>query len=355
MPRRRALRVLGMSVAAAAVPSIRPRSASGAAVTTSRCNPQAEKCCPTDERVCGLPGAQYCCPSPSWQFQCGGSSGPRCVNMCRGAAPKDATGRTGRNFPCTAVIAHPESGINGVCCNTRDHALCEPVGPTTAFCCKPFNPRKPEEGQTCKPVPSGGSCTGKGAYRVPAEPWKPSCCPKAFGCRGVCCQPPNRCKNGICRCPSGERSCDGSTCCPKGKSCESCVERTSLLEGLPGQKFRDYRETKVGKKCCPPGQICCRKTCCRGKTCCGEECCPSGKFCAHEVDGTGDICCPGSRLIVLRGSNRVLCCPTGTVAAEFGCCPASEPTCCPRRDPSGGFIDCEARGEVCVDGQCEAP
>jgi hypothetical protein len=52
MPRRRALRVLGTSLVAAAVPGVRSSIAGAAPNRTGyTCNPNVETCCGKDERV----------------------------------------------------------------------------------------------------------------------------------------------------------------------------------------------------------------------------------------------------------------------------------------------------------------
>ena len=244
------------------------------------------------------------------------------------------------NFPCTALIRHPESGINGVCCDRKLHSHCEPVG-KPATCCY---------GQPLKCEPMGeAACRARGATAqwAPSEEWKPSCCPKAFGCGGVCCQPPKRCKSGRCRCPDGSESCDGSTCCPKGKNCATCYDTKPMLKG-PAGRGQVRRTTEVGKKCCPRGQRCCQRTCCRGDSCCGNMCCPSGQYCATSVPGGRDICCPVRRWKVTRFQTA------SSAVRPRPCRPASaaalplETDCCPPLDAAGQPIDCEAKGKICV-------
>jgi hypothetical protein len=123
MSRRRALRVLGTTVAAAAVPGLRP-SVAGATrrAIGYTCNPNVETCCDKDERVChkDAPVPQnkgYCCPAPSWQWWCGDKkNGYKCVDRC-GAD---------HLFPCTGRFADKSSGVNGLCCDDRIHAACDP-------------------------------------------------------------------------------------------------------------------------------------------------------------------------------------------------------------------------------------
>ena len=115
MPRRRALRLLGSSLAAVTVPAFAPRVARAVATAGS-------VKCGYDQRTCRK-GAEaqfeeYCCPSPSWQFFCGGQTNAyRCVNQCP----------TRDNFPCTALIPDREAGRNGVCCDRSIHSGCNPA------------------------------------------------------------------------------------------------------------------------------------------------------------------------------------------------------------------------------------
>ncbi len=333
MARRGALRLLGASVAAVAVPGLRPRAAAARPTASAPCGPDRREC----QKGAEAGFEKYCCPAPSWKFFCGSErTGYRCENQCIPPA----------GFPCTALIRHPESGINGVCCDRKLHSHCEPVG-KPATCCygQPFK---------CEPM-GQAACRAKGATAqwAPSEEWKPSCCPKAFGCGGVCCQPPKRCKSGRCRCPDGSESCDGSTCCPKGKNCATCYDTTSVgvLKGPVSSV--GWQRTKVGKKCCAPGQMCCRRTCCRGITCCGDKCCPDKQLCAASVPGGKDTCCPVNRIMSVPPSNRFRCCPAGTVTTNFGCCPPNERDCCPPVDGNGRPIDCQARGMICVRGRCQ--
>lgn len=122
MPRRRALRLLGASLVAATVPGLGPsvsRAARGAATYT--CNPNVETCCDEDRRVCHKDAPVplnkgYCCPAPSWRWQCGSSAnGYECVDMC---AAKYLT-------PCTGLRPDKYSGRNGLCCDSR-YTVCDP-------------------------------------------------------------------------------------------------------------------------------------------------------------------------------------------------------------------------------------
>ena len=314
MPRRRALRVLGASLSAAAVPTLR---ASPAGARTRR----SSVACRGDQRTCQK-GAEknfeeYCCPPPSWQFHCGGEdTSYRCVNMC--------TGRFA--FPCTATVRHPESGINGVCCDRRYHSKCQPIGPS-ATCCY-GNPVK------CKPMGKAACAAIKDAnkYWAPAELWKPRCiaCKGPMcgsGAKARCCDPPNVCRNGACQCPMGRR----------WAQCNDVGSDSSV---------------RSGERCCPSSApTCCVTKCCK-YGCCHDKCCAAREVCARSVGG--DVCCPQNRLVVIGGAggDSFHCCPAGTRASSdrLTCCPPNNPTCCRDRSAAGS-IACPG-GKICVDGAC---
>jgi hypothetical protein len=275
MPRRRAVRVIGVSLAAITVPGLSPRLARA---QTGVCGSTT---CGKDQRCCQK-GAEanfktYCCPSPSWQFFCGSQdNGYRCVNTCAPRAKK---------IPCTALIAHPESGINGICCDKRLHSGCVRVG-------------APAEKR-----PDGTWVS---------EEWKPSCCPKGPGfafCFGddTCCQAPNKCKRGLCRCPNGTQSCDGRKCCKRGENCSFCVRTSTAVSTSSDDPASDI----VGRKCCPrSAPYCCGSTCCKELGCCGTKCCAHPAQCAKS--GAARVCCPSHRVTVADGHYG--CCPAGTAS-----------------------------------------
>jgi len=298
MPRRRALRVVGVTLATFAVPGIRPR---GAGAQSGVCT---KSTCGTDQRCCtrvtGAGLETYCCPRPSWQFQCGGqSNGYRCINTCTGT----------KKFACTAAIAHPASGINGVCCDRRYHSGCVRIG-------------RPAERR-----PDG--------TRAPSEEWKPSCCPKGPGfgfCGGLCCEPPNRSRNGVCRCPDGTASLDGRKCCKRGEHAAECFSA--------GTAFIELATTMdaslVGRKCCPAAKpSCCGTACCAEFGCCGDRCCSHKTSRCASWKGK-KTCCPKRRVTNVR--DEQICCPAGTISVTLGF-----PACCPqpRRSAAGGPVSRE--------------
>lgn len=308
MPRRRAVRLLGAALVSVTLPGLRPGAALAGRRRLAKCGP--------DQRVCREFTAQeYCCPRPSWQFFCGSRQG-QCINTCRG----------GTKFPCTAAIPHPDSGINGVCCDRKYHSGCVRIG-------------RPAEKR-----PDGS--------RVPSEEWKPSCCPKGPGfgfCGGVCCEPPNRCKDGVCRCPDGTMSLDGRRCCKRGEHAAECVSA--------GTRFIELDTTMdaslVGRKCCPAGKpYCCGTTCCAKFGCCDTKCC------SHKTSRCASwrgkkMCCPKRRITIV--GDQQICCPTGTISITLGfpaCCPPTELKCCGW--PGESRVECGA-GEICVRGTCVSP
>lgn len=125
MSRRRALRLLGASIAAVVGQGVRPFSARAAPRAIGyTCNPNVETCCGKDERVCQKDAPVplnkgYCCPAPSWRWGCGSrANGYKCVDACG----------DDHLFPCTGRVADKFSGVNGVCCDDRIHATCNPDG-----------------------------------------------------------------------------------------------------------------------------------------------------------------------------------------------------------------------------------
>lgn len=290
MPRRRALRLLGTTLVAVVVPGLGPKGARAGVRRSAKCGP--------DQRVCReFTQEEYCCPRPSWQFFCGSKRG-QCLNTCTG----------GTKFPCTALIEHPESGINGLCCDRRLHSRCNPVGraPTRW---------KPE----C--VPCLGTACGPNRKYGEGHPQRWTCCTK-----------PNVCRKGVCRCPDGKLSCGGTDCCKRSKVCKQCADADSGEVRVTGTV-----------KCCGRDEFCCVDKCCdqRG-ACCNGKCCPPGTQCARKGGFSVDACCPQSR--VFAGPDRNYCCPPGTEPGEQGCCKPGDATCCASaKCPSGAY---------CVRGTC---
>ena len=357
MPRRRALRIIGASLAVIAVPGISPRAAHGG-VRRTKAGPCGEdvRACPTI--VQGGSGPDKCCGAPALRWGCAGTNPDRtiCVDLC--AAP---------NTPCPGV--DEDGDIVFKCCQApRTIGCCkgectpnckllfgDGFTPCCAECCNPG--QRCKDGRCVVVCPDGRDrCRGKccepkqqcrnGICCPDARLCGPNlCCPESSECcvntrfgsddprRWACCKPPNRCDNGVCRCPSGRRSCGGAACCGEGRTCDICVDEGS--SGGPDI---------VGEKCCRRSESCCIDKCCpAGSECCHATCCPRGTTCARSRGRDG--CCPAARVFQVAGVS--VCCPRGTVAAEAGCCAPGTPDCCP---PDDG-IRCR-KGKVCVRGQC---
>lgn len=88
MPRRRAVRVLGVALAGAAIPGLGSRVARAATAQAPPCNPNVETCCGPNERICWkdiTSGSRdgYCCPAPAQFWSCGDkANGYKCINIC---------------------------------------------------------------------------------------------------------------------------------------------------------------------------------------------------------------------------------------------------------------------------------
>lgn len=260
--------------------------------------------CGTDERICReFTDKAYCCRSPSWQFFCGNAQGT-CDNMCGGEA----------DFPCTGLIPDRFSGINGVCCNRKLHSGC-----------RPDNPRDRLSGGGSRPqcIPcSGTRCGPNKAYKLD-DPRRWSCCEK-----------PNTCREGVCRCPDGRPSCGGRKCCKGKKECAACYDADSRADVVSTGEF----------KCCGKGEFCCIDRCCK-ESCCGDRCCPKETTCARGSGGR-DICCPDNRIRNVR-FDRAYCCPAGTYPKAGGCCNIGLQSCC-------RGVNCTT-GSLCVNGECVVP
>ncbi len=259
MPRRRALRLLGASVAALAVPGFGPATARAApAHRSATCGP--------DRRTCQK-GAEanfepYCCPAPSWQFFCGGQDTRyACVNVCPGPG----------KFPCTALIADRYAGRNGVCCDTRLHSGCNQAV-------------KDPEGRIIR-TSGGGSL--------------PQCIPEK-------------------PCPDGRKRCRDTCCSPKARCVPRVVDTADGLDRNPkrGQCCSAPASRSCGSTCCPANRRCCRSECCPpGDVCASaldrDRCCPRNRF-LGTLNGTQVCCGPGT---VRTGHGG--CCPPG----QPDCCP----------------------------------
>lgn len=232
MPRRRAVRVIGASLAALAVPGISPRVA--------RANVYP---CATDSGRAQCPGVvsqgryivdPYCCKFPKQQWGCGDKdNGYKCRNGCPRWNPVIKRDQE----PCWSSEKLPDGSPKHYNCCLVPDQRCDPSDINLCVECA----------NICKP-PRG---------------------------RGECCAP-------------GEQCCFNNTttaCCGPKQTCKAANVKKAKCVCKKG--------TKCGSDCCEKGETCCRgKQCCaRGETCTPQGCCPNGRVCP----GTGGItlCCDG--------------------------------------------------------------
>jgi hypothetical protein len=276
MPRSRAMRVIGASIAAVGVPGLGPQIARAATRSASlTCKPPYKTQCTYNikdpKQPKGVRFEIYCCGPPKWQYDCNPDVYKgECINLCPSRNP--VTGK--RQFPCTAAGPDERGIIAGDCCPRPESIGCTPEGkciPNCKFfagqfarqcgsnCCQPGQICK--DGK-CRPCPHD-SCTTPGGATI--------CCERPTTCcfnkqSAVCCGPHQTCraqnrKSATCTCDSGTKC--GPDCCKKGETC--CG----------------------GEECCKPGETCLGSTCCvKSRVCGGISCCETGEYCLHKRTGT---------------------------------------------------------------------
>lgn len=311
MPRRRAVRVLGASLAALAVPGVSPRRALAGASASSQvaCNKPGQPVC-NFTKPDRSPGPDYCCPYPPQQWDCSSNSMvKKCINHCPAtidignrtvnqkatwSAETDATGRPIRFQCCVVPDTIPKDGeclpncpyqyrfggeqgpvaCGKTCCATHQICVdgeCQP--------CEKYG------GNTCQPSKGRARCCNKGTTCCFNETTTACCGPKQT------CRAQNR-KKATCVCEEGTKKC-GPDCCEKGESC--CG----------------------GKKCCKKGETCTPQGCCpKGRAMCktpkGEIkpiCCGEGEYCFWKVE---------DGLVPLVGTCKKGCAPGNTAGTQ--CC-----------------------------------
>lgn len=312
MRRRRALRLMGGAVLAAAVPGI--------ATTKARAASRFHDCEPNGGRLCecncaGAVCQRICCtPKEDYVCDCGPVEvGARCKRICSTPCGQGVCCKPGEycaNFQQKLCCKDGERGCGPVCCEPNEECRTARFGTGSQKVCT-------------KRCPQGQAWCGKD-----------KCCPPKWHCTNEA--------TGLCkRCRKNEEEC-GEKCCDK---------KTSRCCGKAG--------------CCPNNRSCCVS----GKT---QKCCPSGQKCAIPIlagdigikSGTAAICCPAARY----NKNPKLCCPAGMVALNspsFRIPPRGVPPhCCPRgqicRSGAGNFCadlqsdpaNCGSCGNVCVSGTC---
>ena len=273
MPRRRAVRVIGASLAAIAVPGVSPRMALGASACDNGCGADVRAC----PRIVNLGTAppKCCGPSPARRYTCEGTpADPTCKDTCTAGIPckskrKDEAGCS--HFECCKP---PEFCPDGECvpnCALQGKRQC---GKT---CCEP--------GEKCK----NGQCVG-------CDPGESSCETKGGGAHKCC--------------GKNERCCFNNTttaCCGPDQTCKSAGVKTARCTCKPGTG------KKCGSNCCPRDQPCCGgRECCEQSDCCSGKCCKGGETCCGSLQ-----CCGAREWCFYRSSGTIFNVPT------------CKPTCAP--------------------------
>lgn len=320
MPRGRALRLAVGALAAVALPGVGARVArAGITRGAGTCPPGGQltcaeqfgkdvsECCSrpipgSGNYTCCPPGQCFysettntCCPK---DFQCGKggccSEGERCVNE-------------------KCVRCDSDKVCGKECCEESETC----VNPAKSMCCvKTWN--------HCKVAGAAGAA---GAV-VKCCPPRDECCTNRRTKTVTCCDSKHPCEDGRCKCGKDETRCGDAKCCKKDT--EVCSRG----------------------KCCPKGRENCGDgRCCEKGKCCGKDCCGKGEFCAASIAfSKPKVCCTSNRIIV-TASGKPVCCPKGTLpnAADTGCCPPGDPSCCGRGDDE---LSCLG-GLMCVRGVCQ--
>ncbi len=238
VPRRRALRLLGGSLAAIVVPGLRPglaRAATTRGTATMPCQ--------------NLSGTEsWTCPLRKY-VTCGSNKG-QCIDACTGPGTQ----------PCG-------SGAGFDCCF-------DPLGVPGLIACK-----KGKCTPTCKGISYGSPVTltecGDGCCDPKTETCNPQtlkcvkkCPPGQQRCRSKCCPKKQSCKEGKC-CPNS-RVC-GNNCCGPGSKCAfnpfgrgCCPEDRIVKNGgnrfccpLTGPGSQRTVAVRGGTACCPPNRTNC--------------------------------------------------------------------------------------------------
>ncbi len=331
MPRRQAVRVLGVALVSAAVPgSLRPSAASAGRRGSAECPPKPT--CPRESdpkltKFCGVVniGNDKCV---KYRYRCCGEADSCCDAGC---CP-----------PCNECMGEGED------------AKCRPK--TGVQACTAYDPgSKKSEVKCCPPSECcfDNGPFGKGQLKV-------ACCPRERCCGGECCGPKQTCVNGKCKCDDPKKKRCGKDCCKKGQPCcdgKICCRKEGGtccgIDCCDPKTEQNCCKQGTGSRCCPKGLTCCGKECCDPKEsvctrspvpeCCdkaqvmGDKCCPRGTIPMKTV------CCPPERAI---GKTR--CCPEGTVVRGLN----TNPTCCPRDNPDCcGDLGC-LPPTICINGTC---
>jgi len=295
MPRSRAIRLLGVAIASAAVGSVAPRPAAARGARHSRTFCHTAKC------PLGHP------PDPNDPF----------TKLCK-CHEKPIVGVGGETTMCNRICCDPElhrcvcpPGAAGCQCK-------QPCGPDLHQCCSDdefcSNPAKeegnPRLGLCCKLGWSGCGPNGPGGQH------EFCCAPHERCCEGgVCCEKLTKtCGPGYCRCkPHHTKRCGRDCCNPKREKC--CPSRFGAPKHCAPKK-----SVCCGSSSCGPTQKCCRGAWPGGGV--NEMCVPKRFECCGGVgfDPAKDKCCsPGVRCLSAGSCCGGLCCYLPEVCTQDGC------------------------------------
>ncbi len=262
MPRRRAVRVIGASLAALAVPGVSPRSA---LAWTARGSGSSIVC--AGKQVCTRSDwkngtfEEKCCPFPAQQWHCG-SDGWTCLDTCAAL---------GKSLRKETVPTWSTERVGGTDPDLRDR-------PKRYDCCI-----LPEfEGRNGECIPTCWYTMGPGSFIC-----KKTCCPKGTLCQaGKCVQ---QCSNGYRRCshqkccPGNWKCCGNDQCCTPNEHCcgqgkgggEHCCGNDEYCE------FSVPRDTRWADVVGLPPNVRCASACAAVNRC-GDQCCGRGYKCARS-------------------------------------------------------------------------
>jgi hypothetical protein len=289
MPRRKAVRAIGATLAMGAFQMLRPKVVS-AYQGDHPCPPVPDPCAPSGQKACCVVMGPYNsrhmagCYNPATEVCCVGANGsPPPMDRMSWVCPKGApcAGKFDPNAKCGKPCARGDVICGTACCKpgsfcmSADQGICCKNGqtgcgkatccdPATTFCCRePGDPKS--EGRCCQK--NTETCCGVG----PDGAQQRMCCPKANKCvktlpstRGgftkdspwACC-PPDR------QVPADETQPNNIVaCCAPGQV--SLGGKLLVGQGIQGSCCDQDKICGSGKNltCCPTGQ-----SCIGGRTC----------------------------------------------------------------------------------------